>query len=282
LLVGPAGHGKTSMAQAVAADYGSDLHTILASGDTKPSEICAVLREVKHGDVVLGDEGHSLSRDAQQVLYMALDEWRIPAETKRGISRSEFESIAQFTLILATNEPGGIKQALRSRLTRIEFDAYSQRELKAIAERLAESERISFSPQAASLLAQTSQGSPRSIRRRVHNLKHFWSDVTRLTKEHVQTFLRSEGVDELGFTPHQRVYLKSLAAMPKGQSNIERMAVRLGCDTANIRQEVEPYLIERGLVDPASRLGRGITAKGMEIVEGFEQDENESEDAEND
>lgn len=278
LLVGPAGNGKTSMAKALASDYGSDLHVILASGDTKPAEICEVLRDVKHGDFVLGDEAHSFSRDAQQVLYLALDEWRIPAKTTRGISRSEFESIAQFSLILATNEPGGIRQALRSRLTRIEFDRYTQRELKAIAERVAETEGISFSPQAASLLARTSQGSPRSIRRRVSNLKHFWSETTCLTKTHVHTFLLSEGIDELGFTPHQRVYLESLAAMPNGQSNLERLAVKLGCDSANIRHEVEPYLIEQALVDPATRLGRGITAKGLEIVKGFEQDANESED----
>jgi Holliday junction DNA helicase RuvB len=270
------------MARAVAAEYGADLYTILSSGDTKPSEICAVLREVKHGDVVLGDEGHSLSRDAQQVLYTALDEWRVPAEVKRGISRSEFESIAQFTLILATNEPGGIKHALRSRLTRIEFDAYSQRELKAIAERVAEAEEISFSPQAANLLAKTSQGSPRSIRRRVHNLRHFWSDVAHLTKDHVHAYLTSEGIDELGFTPHQRVYLESLAAMPKGQSNIERLAVRLGCDAANVRQEIEPYLIEQGFVDPASRLGRSITTQGLEVVDGIKQEANEREDTDDD
>lgn len=279
LLVGPAGYGKTSMARAIAADYGSELHTVLGSSDTKPSQICDVLRQAKHGDFVLGDEAHSFSRDSQQVLFSALDEWRIPVETMRGISHSEFESIAQFTLILATNEPGSIRQALRSRLTRVEFDPYTDKELKAIAERIAKAEGLSFSPQAASLLAMTSQGSPRSIRRRVQNLKHFWSDITRLTKEHVNTFLLSEGIDERGFTPGQRQYLKSLAAMPKGRSNIERLAMKLGCDSANIRQEIEPHLIERGLVDPASRLGRGITAKGQQIVEEFNHKADQLEDA---
>ena len=186
-LVGAAGFGKTSIAKAIASEYGSDFHSVLASGDTKPAEICAVLREVRHGDVMLIDEPHALSRDAQQILYLALDEWRVPVEAKRGISRSQYESIAQFTLILATNEPGGVKRALRSRLTRVEFDPYTQNELKAIAECVARQSEVSLTPQAASLLAQVAQGSPRIVARRVQNLKHYWSDGRSLTKDHVRT-----------------------------------------------------------------------------------------------
>lgn len=266
LLVGAAGFGKTSIAQAVAAEYGSTFRCVLASGDTKPAEICAVLRDVRHGDVVLIDEAHALSRDAQQILYVALDEWRVPVETKRGISRSENESIAQFTLILATNEPGGVKQALRSRLTRIEFDSYTPADLKAIGEHVAQQREISLTPQAANLLAQVAQGSPRVIARRVQNLKHYWPDGRSITKDHVRTFLTSEGVDERGFTPHQRLYLRHLIAQPDHECNVERLALKLGCDAANVRQEIEPYLIEQGFVDPTSRQGRGLTEAGVELI----------------
>ena len=65
--------------------------------------------------------------------------------------------------------------------------------------------------------------------------------------------------------------------MPKGQCNVERLAVKLGCDVANVRQEVEVYLIEQGYVDPASRLGRGITPKGFELVQGLPCDTGDSE-----
>lgn len=277
LLTGPTGSGKTTMAAAIAADYGSQFHVLLAGADTKPTAICRVLSELKHGDVFLIDEAHSLSSDAQQVLFLALDQRKIPRLTERGIDRSAFESIAEFTLMLATNLPGRIKQALRSRLTRIEFDPYTQKELKAIAEQIAEAYSINLSPQAANLLATTAQGSPRCIKNRIRDLRHFWSAVKDLTKDHVRTFLDSEGIDEHGFTPHQRAYLKALAAMPNGRCNVERLAVRLGCDTANVRQEVEVYLIEQGLVDPTSRLGRGLTPKGLQIVQSLPHEASDAE-----
>ena len=181
------------------------------------------------------------------------------------------ESIGQFTLILATNEPGGVKRALRSRLTRSEFDRYTQAELKAIAERVARDSDVNLTPQAASLLAQVAQGSPRIIARRVQNLKHFWPDGRSLSKDHVRTFLCSEGVDERGLTAHQQLYLRHLAAMPADQCNVERLAIKIGCDAVNVRQEIEPFLIEQGLVDPTSRQGRGITEKGLDVVNGYQE-----------
>ena len=278
LLAGPAGSGKTTMAAALAAAYGSQLHVLLAGADTKPVDMCRILRDLKHGDVFLADEIHSLPADAQQIFFIALDQWKMPSLTERGIDRSTLESIAKFTLIAATNEPGRIKQALRTRLTRIEFDPYSQKELKAIVERIAESLEISISPQAANVLAATAQGSPRRIQRRILDLCHYWSGVQALTKDHIRAFLDSEGIDEHGFTPQQREYLKALSGMPKGKCNLERLAVKLGCDVVNVRQEVEVYLIEQGYVDPASRLGRGITPKGLEIVQSLPQEASDSED----
>ncbi len=203
LLTGPAGSGKSTMAAAIATAYGSQLHTLLAGTDTKPVDICRILCELKHGDVFLVDEIHSLLADAQQVFFTALDQWKMPSLTERGIDRSTLESISKFTLIAATTEPGRIKQALRSRLTRVELDPYSQKELRTIAERIAQPFDISISPQAANLLAATSQGSPRSIKRRILDLRHYWSGVKALTKDHVRAFLDSEGIDEHGFTPHQ-------------------------------------------------------------------------------
>ena len=151
LLAGPSGTGKSTMAEAIAADYGSQFRVLLAGSDTTAAAICRVLSELKHGDVLLIDEAHSLSGDAQQVLFIALDQWKIPRLLERGIDRSSFESIAEFTLVVATNAPGQIKQALRNRLTRIEFDPYGRKELKTIAERIAELLGISISPQAATL-----------------------------------------------------------------------------------------------------------------------------------
>lgn len=270
LLVGTAGSGKTSIAKAVAAEYGSDFQTLLAGSDTKPAEICELLREVRHGDVVLIDEAHALGSDAQQILYLALDEWRVPTANGRGVCRSDCESIAKFTLILATNEPGRLKLALRSRLTRIEFAPYTLAELKEIAQSIAQVGGIEISPQAANLLAQVAHGSPRSIARRLANLRHYFPGVTLLSKDHVRTFLASEGLDDDGLSRHQRQYLQHLGQLGDGYGNIERLAIKLGCDAANVRQEIEPLLVERGLVDPTSRRGRRLTDAGRAWIDGQE------------
>jgi Holliday junction DNA helicase RuvB len=266
LLIARSGSGKTAMAKAIAAAYGSELHCLLASRRTQPAQICAVLRELRHGDVFLIDEAHCLGRDAQQVLYVALDEQRIPAGPGRGATPTDYESIARFTLALATNEPGALKPAFCRRLVTLEFDPYTARELKAIAEREASDRGLALSPQAAGTLAGVAQGSPGRIARLVHNLRHFWPDQAELGTEQVRRFLASEGIDEHGLTPLQRQYLRALAAAPAGGRRLEGLAVRLGCDVRYVRVEVEPYLVERALVDPHSDRGRMITAKGLDLA----------------
>jgi Holliday junction DNA helicase RuvB len=103
-LGAPAGHGKTALGHAVSQEYGSDCHFLIAGSDTRPADICELLLNAKHGDVVLIDEAHALRLDAQQILFSAFDEAKIPAVTKNGrLKRSEFQSIASCTIILATN-----------------------------------------------------------------------------------------------------------------------------------------------------------------------------------
>jgi Holliday junction DNA helicase RuvB len=213
------------------------------------------------------DEAHSLSRDAQQVLFSALDEAKIPAVTEKGrLNRSEARSVAACTPILATDQPGNVKPALQSRLTPIEFVPYTLRELKTIAERVAELEGIEITPQGARRLAEVSQGSPRSIARRIDAMHLFWPDIKKFGLEHVAELLVHEGVDDLGLWPSQRLYLQTLAASPRGACSLERLAIKLGCDPTNIRRTVEPHLIERGWVEPHSGRGRMITSEGRAIT----------------
>jgi Holliday junction resolvasome RuvABC ATP-dependent DNA helicase subunit len=126
--------------------------------------------------------------------------------------------------------------------------------------------QICNTPQAARRLAEVAQYLPRSIVRRLEHLRLFWPHVERFTLEHVAEFLAYEGLDARGFTPHQRLYLRTLAESPRGICSLERLSVKLGCDTATIRQEIEPYLIDQGLVDPHSGRGRTLTEAGAAEV----------------
>jgi Holliday junction resolvasome RuvABC ATP-dependent DNA helicase subunit len=231
--------------------------------------ICAMLQALRFGDIFFIDEAHSLCPDAQQVLYVALDQYKAPTTHKKGLQRDRFVSVASFTLVLATNEPGRLKKSLRSRLERVEFDPYTIPELKAIAQRIAGYEGIELTPQAARRLAEVAQGSPRTVCHRLQTLQYHYPRVTRLGQEHIDNLLDSEGIDHNGLWPYQRHYLAVLAESRHGSCSLERFAVTLGCDTLYIRQEIEPYLVEQGFVEFQSHRGRVITQKGRSMVEYF-------------
>jgi Holliday junction resolvasome RuvABC ATP-dependent DNA helicase subunit len=267
LLTAPAGYGKSVFAEAVAREYGTTLHTLFAGHDTRAAAICEVLYALRYGDIFFIDEAHSLNQDAQQIIYMSLDQFKAPALREGRLDRSKFNSVAAHTLILATTEVGRIKKPLRSRLRPVEFDPYRVEELKAIAERVVRSEEVDITPQAARRLAEAAQWAPRSIYVRVESLRLMWPGVAKLTQEHVEALLASEGIDARGLRPNQRLYLFALAESPGGSCSLERLASRLGCDPAFIRQEVEPYLITERLVDLHSGRGRVITREGAAVAE---------------
>lgn len=266
LLTAPNGYGKTALAGAVAAAYGSTCHTLLAGEDTRTAEICEILFTCQHGDVFFIDEAHSLRQDPQQVFYIALDQQKAPALHEGRVQRTQFDSVACCTLILATNQPGRLQRGLRNRLTPLELDPYTVSELKSIAERVARQDGLELTPHAARVLAEMAQGAPRHIARRIEALQLFWPGTETFGQEHVRALLTGEGVDAYGFWPRQRLYLLTLGASPEGVCSLERLSAKLGCDVVHLRQDVEPYLIDQGLVDFRSGRGRTLTTKGRAML----------------
>lgn len=270
LLKAASGCGKTSLAEAVAVEMGTEIHRLFAGSETRAVDICRMLRQVNHADTVFIDEAHSLHQNAQQILYAALDGHRIPSVTDEGkIVRSEFESISAFTLIAATNEPGQLKAALRNRLVQVEFEPYSEIELKAVAERVARQRGVRITPQAARRIAEVAQGVPRIVYQQLELLRYFNPNQTEFTSEDLLESLSSQGIDERNLFPKQREYLRILARNPNGICPLERISALLGTDLRDVRQTIEPYLINQGLVDPNSTRSRKLTGLGRALVEEF-------------
>ncbi|MFO0675297.1 MAG: Holliday junction DNA helicase RuvB C-terminal domain-containing protein [Polyangiaceae bacterium] len=272
LLVGRSGMGKSALAAAIAREYagppGSDAPSSfkrIMGGTGITTALVEVLATLQHGDVLFIDETHSLDREGQELLYLALDEHKTFARTPKGApDRTQLVSVAEFTLVAATTEPGKLGRALRSRLHQVHLDPYSGRELKVIAEKVALHLGLTLTPQAARHLAERSQRTPRSVLKLVELMAITGGGAGTITQETVRSFMRKQGIDEQGLNPFQRSLLEALAVAQRTMS-LDVLSAKLGVDAAYIRTEVEPLLSDLHLIELGPR-GRVITAAGLAVV----------------
>jgi Holliday junction DNA helicase RuvB len=267
-LDGPSGVGKTELAKALAKEVGTTLRDFYCSATTKIWQLARHFAELKKGDVVFLDEGHALSDSAQEILYPAIDSHRVPQvdmERHRVID-NEWLNIPDFTLIVATDQPGALKNALRQRLPlSFTLTLYPLRELREIVRNRAAQIGILMSDQAVSRVAEASRGLPRSVRHLLVSIYTCIPDITAtISKTDVNRHLLSRGIDRDNLTVTDRRYLNILATSGEFVS-LETLVLRLGSDDVTVRREVETYLIERGLVAIGGR-GRSLTHRGKLYV----------------
>ena len=266
MLLGRSGIGKTRFAASMAKEAGVTLRTLIAAKSVKVRCIVSLLLDLKPGDILLIDEVHSLGNDQQQLLYRALDQRQVPAVKSGRLVVAQFEQIAPFCLIVATNRPGEVLPALRRRLHAFEFRPYTTRELTFIARRVAETSGLFLTAQAAGRLAEAAHGTPALVEKRLETLRLSWPNRCRFSQKDIERVLRLEGIDKFGLTSNQRLYLRVLAGSPRGQNTLRRLAIHLGCDTRYVADDVEPGLIFEGYVDANEGPRRQLTRKGRELA----------------
>ena len=267
LLAGPPGLGKTTLAMIVAAESMKTLKLTSGPAVQSAGDLASILSALEPGDVLFIDEIHRMSRSAEEMLYLAMEDFRVDVMVGKGPGASSISlEISPFTLVGATTRSGMLPTPLRDRFGFTAFlEYYEPAELAAVIDKSSKKLDISIPDDAALLLASRSRGTPRIANRLLKRVRDFAS-----VKEHrvidsgiVAQAMELFEVDALGLDRVDRALLNLLAtkfsAKPVGLSTL---AVAIGEEPDTIEAVVEPYLIRTGLIQRTPR-GREITQAGL-------------------
>jgi Holliday junction DNA helicase RuvB len=268
LLAGPPGLGKTTLAMIVARETSRVLRLSSGPAIQSAGDLAAVLSALNSGDVLFIDEIHRLPRPAEEMLYLAMEDFRVDVMIGKGPGASSISlEIAPFTLIGATTRSGMLPSPLRDRFGFSAFlEFYDHSELAEVIERSAGKLGIAIAADAVSELAVRSRGTPRVANRLLRRVRDFASvnRHTAITKTVVESAMDLFLIDSLGLDRLDKELLTLLSekfsTRPVGLSTL---AVALGEEAETIESVIEPFLIRAGLLVRTPR-GREITQAGID------------------
>lgn len=265
---GRSGAGKTALAKAVAIEMGTGFHSLFCSRETTKLLLIETFLLIEKSSIFFLDEVHALSTDCQELLYQAIDNLAVPKvdpENKR-ISADEKVQIQPFTLIVASDQCGKLRPALRRRIV-LEFtlDYYPVAEMRLIVGNYAAELGILLSAQATTRIAEAARGLPRKVRHLMQPLKLCVKDPSsEISKPEVDRCFNDMGIDDNNLTTVDRRYMAFLAQRAGHVSELN-ICSALGLDRQLVATEIEGYLIRQGLVGIDGR-GRFLTDSGRALV----------------
>jgi len=268
LFYGPPGLGKTTMALILAAEMGVNCRITAAPALERPRDITGILINLQPRDILFIDEIHRLNRVTEELLYPAMEDYRLDVTIGKGqAAKIRSISLPPFTLIGATTKVGSLTAPLRDRfgmIQRLRF--YTVEELTTIILRSATIFNIPMTEAGAIEIARRGRGTPRIANRLLKRVRDYVQvkGETMITPQLAAEGLNQLNVDSMGLDWTDRLVLKTMIEQFQGRPvGLEAVAAATGEDAKTIEEVYEPYLLQIGYLNRTAR-GRVVTAAAYE------------------
>lgn len=267
LLAGPPGLGKTTLAQIIAREMGSQIHVVTGPTVEKKGDLAAILTNLQPGDVLFIDEIHRLHMAIEEVLYGAMEDYKLDLIIGQGPSARTIRiDLPKFTLVGATTRTGLLSSPLRGRFgVEMRLDFYSPMDLAKIVVRSARIMNVEINPEGALEIATRARGTPRIANRLIRRVRDFaqvkFKQVTgfSIDQKTANEALNLFEIDQRGLDSMDRKLLTAMIEkFDGGPVGIETLSSVVSEERDTLEDVYEPFLVQEGFIQRTPR-GRVAT-----------------------
>ena len=270
LLSGPPGLGKTTLALILASEMSAPIRITSGPAITHAGDLAAILSSLVEGEILFLDEIHRLPRPAEELLYLAMEDFRVDVIVGKGPGATAIPlQLPHFTLVGATTRSGLLTSPLRDRFGfTAHLDFYSDEELAQVISRSSALLKISISPDAISEISRRSRGTPRIANRLLRRVRDYGQvqGASQIDLSGARTALEIYEVDEMGLDRLDRGVLTALVErFSGGPVGLSTLAIAVGEEIETVESVAEPFLVRNGFMARTPR-GRVATALGYSHI----------------